>query len=182
MPQHNFLSLVRDPSQPSFDPVCTNPPVAAFESGFLDFDREQIRGFIAERLPTTIQGTDPEPGQYALLDGRSDSDKTIVLGVALSSLHDRDPDVMTENELEQWQEECEENIDMPPDVWREYRVTFDEAEQLCTVLTIESDFTQKLYNDDFVASHTNAQGVFLVKEAWRAFKATREASENDDME
>lgn len=151
-----------------------------FETGFLDSSREQIRSFIAERLPTALPGTFLEPGQYALLDARSIDDNTVVLGFACSSLHDRDPDAMTEDELEQWEEECEENPDSPPDVWRESRVAFEEAEDLCTVLTMESDFTQKLYNDSFVAAHTDERGVFLVKAAKRAFQIAQEASDDDD--
>lgn len=115
-----------------------------FETGFLGYDRDQIRTFIAERLPEPINGTDLEPGRYALLDQRSVEDRTVVLALACSSLYDRDPDIMTEDEREQWWAECEENPDEPNDMWREFRVTFDLADELSTVLTMESDFTQKL--------------------------------------
>lgn len=114
-----------------------------------------------------------EPGQYCLLDEQSANNNTVVFGKALSSLHDRDPEAMTEDESEQWLMQCEENPDAPKDLWREYRVKFEEAESLSTILSMESDFTQKLYNDQFVAEHTNADGVFTVGRAQRAFEGSQ---------
>lgn len=170
--------MVKNPAQSSFDRKCTTPPVQSFETGFLNFDREQIRSFIANRLPTASGFL--EPGQYALLDERSAKDHTVVLGIACSSLHDRDPDAMTEDEREQWIMECEEKSDITLDTWREIRVSFDEAEKLCTILTMESDFTQKLYNDEFVAAHTNSEGVTLVKAAQRAFESAWGGGHEDE--
>jgi hypothetical protein len=179
-PQHNFFSLVRDPAQTAFDRQCTTPPVPPFETGFLGYDRVQIRDFIAEHLSEAPQCSSLEPDQYALLDERSSSESTVVIGMAFSSLHDRDPGTMTEEELEQWEHECDENDDAPKDLWREFRVKFDEVEKLTTTLTMESDFTQKLYNDEFVASHTDEQGVFQLARAQHAFEAFHGVEEGSD--
>lgn len=84
----------------------------------------------------------------------------------------RDPDTMTEDEAEQWQNECDEYGDDEDDSWREWRVKFQDAEPLSTVLCLESDFTTRLYNDGFVATHTDAEGVFQLRSAYRTFAGT----------
>ncbi|TKA34372.1 hypothetical protein B0A50_00354 [Salinomyces thailandicus] len=174
-PRHNFFLLVRDTSS-SFDAPSSAPPVQPFDTGFVGFSRERIRSFVDELVPDTQEGhpgMEVEPGQYCLLDEQSANNNTVVFGKALSSLHDRDPEAMTEDESEQWLMQCEENPDAPKDLWREYRVKFEEAESLSTILSMESDFTQKLYNDQFVAEHTNADGVFTVGRAQRAFEGSQ---------
>lgn len=89
---------------------------------------------------------------------------------------------MTEDELIQWEEDCEANLDAPNDIWREFRVKFEEARMLTTTFAIETDFTQKLYNDDFIAANTDDQGVFGVVRAEQAFEAACAAAsyEEDD--
>lgn len=181
-PRHNFFSLVRGPSHSPLDPWCTTPPVSSFETGFKDFTREQLRNFVAERLQTAPQGTNLGPDQYALLDERSAGDNTVVLSIACSSLHDRDPETMDEAELEQWEEECEDNPNPRKDVWREFRVKFHDAEKLSTDLTMENDFTQKLYNDDFVAEHTDDQGIFKLQRAYEAFVDSNIGDGEEDEE
>jgi hypothetical protein len=84
----------------------------------------------------------------------------------------RDPETMTEDELEQWEAECDEHEDESDDSWREWRVEFKDAEPLSTILCFEEDFTVKLYNDDFVTTHTNSEGVFQLRAAYRAFSGT----------
>jgi hypothetical protein len=118
-----------------------------------------------------------EPDQYALLDERSVRDHTVVLGHAFSSLHDRDPDTMTEEEREQWERDMD--FDAPNDIWREFRVTFEDADQMATVLTFPSDFTSKLHNDAFVKKHTD-RGVFLVTRAQRAYERVAGNQETSD--
>jgi hypothetical protein len=114
---------------------------------------------------------------YALLDEISlDGKNTVVLGTALSSIHDRDRGAMTKDEKDQWILESDQH-DWIKDMWREFRVTFAEAKQLSTVLTFEKDFTQKLYNDAFVAKYTDERGVFHVARAQRAF----ETSHHDEL-
>ena len=108
-----------------------------------------------------------EPDQYALLDERSARDHTVILGRTFSSLHDRDPDTMTEEEREQWERDMD--TDAPNDLWREFRVRFEDADQMATVLTFPSDFTSKLHNSTFVEEHTD-QGVFLVTSAQHAYE------------
>ena len=108
-----------------------------------------------------------EPDQCALLDERSALDKTVILGRAFSSLHDRDPDIMTEEEREQWERDMD--IDAPNDFRRELRVKFDDANKMATILTFPSDFTAKLHNGTFVEEHTD-QGVFLVTRAQDAYE------------
>ncbi|CAD0093725.1 unnamed protein product [Aureobasidium mustum] len=168
-PEHNFFSLVREPAQPSFDPKCTEPPVQSFTTGFLDYSRKQTREFVVKRLPTAPEGTMLEPEQYALLDERSARDNTVVLGHAFSSVHDRDPDTMTEEEREQWERDTD--VDAPNDFWCEFRVKFEDADRMATVLTFPSDFTSKLFNEAFVEEHTD-QGVFLVARAQRAHESS----------
>jgi hypothetical protein len=113
-----------------------------------------------------------EPDMYALLDGRNieGDENTVVLGIALSSMYDRDPEVMTEEKKDEWMLECDRYEDAPKDFWREFRVVFTEAEKLVTVLMFESDFTQKLYNDEFVAKYTDERGVFQVARAQHAWE------------
>ncbi|KAI4734011.1 hypothetical protein E4T50_15443 [Aureobasidium sp. EXF-12298] len=173
-PEHNFFSLVREPAQPSFDPRCTEPPIQSFTTGFSNYSREQIREFVTERLPTAPKGTMLEPDQYAVLDEQSTRDNTVVLGHAFSSLHDRDPDTMTEEEREQWERDID--VDAPNDSWCEFRVTFEDVDQMATVLTFPGDFTSKLYNKASVEEHTD-QGVFLVKRAQRAYESLGEFSD-----
>jgi hypothetical protein len=108
-----------------------------------------------------------EPDQYAILDERSARDDTVVLGHAFSSLQDRDPDTMTEEDREQWEHDMD--VDAPNDFWREFRVRFEDADKMATVLTFPSDFTAKLHNDAFVEEHT-VRGVFLVTRAQRAYE------------
>jgi hypothetical protein len=143
--------------------------VKYFTTGFLNFSRKQIREFVAKLLPTAPKGTMLEPDQYAILDERSVRDDTVVLGHAFSSLHDRDPDPMTKEEREQWEHDMD--VEAPNDFWREFRVTFEDADQMATVLTFPSDFTSKLHNDAFVKEHTD-RGVFLVTHAQRAYDGT----------
>lgn len=159
--------MVHEPTQPSLDPRSTEPPVQSFTSGFLNYSREQIRKFVAERLPTAPKGTMLEPDQYALLDERSARDDTVILGRAFSSLHDCDPDTMTGEEREQWERDMD--TDAPNDLWREFRVRFEDADQMATVLTFPSDFTSKLHNGTFVEEHTD-HGVFLVTRAQDAYE------------
>jgi hypothetical protein len=178
-PEHNFFSLVRDPAQTTFDLRSTTPPIpSSFETGFLGYERTQIREFVAEEnlsLPAKCSWIVPD--MYALLDEISlDGENTVVLGTALSSIHDRDPGAMTKDEKDQWILESDQH-DLIKDMWREFRVTFAEAEQLSTVLTFEKDFTQKLYNDAFVAKYTDERGVFHVARAQLAF----ETSHHDEL-
>jgi hypothetical protein len=171
-PKYNFFSLVRDPTQKTFDLKYTMPPVPhafEFETGFLGYERAQIRDFVTKRISDdSARGGWLEPNMYILLDERSiDGEKTVVFGKGLSSLHDRDPDTMTEEEKDQWMRECNEvdYIDAPKDLWREYRVRFEEAENFATFFIIDTDFTQKLYNDEFVAEYTDERGVFQLAKA-----------------
>ncbi|KAG9516917.1 hypothetical protein KCU93_g8948, partial [Aureobasidium melanogenum] len=168
-PRHNFFSLVRDSTQTTFDPFRTSPPVDPFISDFQG--REQIRNFVATHLDDPPSG-DLEACQYALLDERSVMDHTVILAHSYSSFQMRDRDTMTEDELSHWDGECEERIDEPDDSWREWRVRFEEAETLSTYLCFECDFTVKLYNDDFVAAHTDDKGIFQLDSAHRAFEDT----------
>nr|POE46221.1 hypothetical protein CFP56_73183 [Quercus suber] len=172
IPRHNFYVLIRDTSS-SIDVLSSTPPVAPFETGFAGSSRERIRSFVDELVPNTQTGhpgMEVELGQYCLLDEQSMNDDTVVFGKACSSLLDRDPEAMTEDESEQWLIECEENPDALKDLWREYRVKFHEAESFSAILSMEDEFTQKLYNDQFVAEHTDAHGVFLVNRAQQAFE------------
>ncbi|KAG9568811.1 hypothetical protein KCU71_g1263, partial [Aureobasidium melanogenum] len=168
-PRHNFFSLVRDSTQTTFDPFRTLPPVDPFISDFQG--REQIRNFIATHLDDPPSG-DLEACQYALLDERSVMDHTVILAHSYSSFQMRDRDTVTEDELSHWDDECEERIYEPDDSWREWRVRFGEAETLSTYLCFECDFTVKLYNDDFVAAHTDDKGIFQLDSAHRAFEDT----------
>ena len=165
-PKHNFFSLVRDSTQTTFDPFCTSPPIGPFTSDFRD--REQIRSFIATHLDESPSGSDLEACQYALLDERSITDQTVNLAHSYSSLDMRDPETMTEDELAQWEIDCDE--DYRGDSWHEWRVRFDDAESLSTHLCLESDFTVKLYNDDFMAAHTDANGVLQLKSALKEYE------------
>ncbi|CAD0059400.1 unnamed protein product [Aureobasidium pullulans] len=180
-PRHNFFSLVRESTQSTFDPFCTNPPVAPFNSDFSS--RDQIRAFLDDRLSVTPEASDLESCQYAILDERSATDQTIILAHSYSTLLMRDPETMTEDELEQWEAECDEHEDESDDSWREWRVEFKDAEPLSTILCFEEDFTVKLYNDDFVTTHTNSEGVFQLRAAYRAFSGTeypiRDRTETD---
>jgi hypothetical protein len=96
-------------------------------------------------------------------------DQTVILAHSYSSLLERDPDIMTEEEAEQWEADCEKYGDEENDSWREWRVAFQDAERLSVILCFEQDFTPKLYNEDFVARHTDAEGVFQLRSAFQAF-------------
>ncbi|KAI5255287.1 hypothetical protein E4T42_01875 [Aureobasidium subglaciale] len=142
LPGHNFFSLVRDTSQSTSDPIATSPPVDGFTSDFTNTD--QIRDY----------PSNPN-----------------VLAHSYKALEMQDPNTMTEDELTQWDTELEERADEPDDMWREWRVKFRDAEQLSTVLSFESDFTVKLYDDDFLAAHVAAEGILQLETAWAAFVA-----------
>lgn len=169
-PRHNFFSLVLDPSQKSFDLDCTPPEVQPFETGFLGYTGAQIREFIADRLPVDMT-SNIEPCQHAILDQRSARDETVIIAHSYSTLQDRDPETMTEHERELWGRECEEvdEEDGDDDAWFEWRVSFQDAERLATIVSFEDDFTIKLYNRDFVAMHTNADGVLQLGSAFEAW-------------
>lgn len=169
-PKHNFFSLVRASDQTVFDPWRTSPPVSPFYSDFRD--QEQIRDFVATHLGKTPSESDLAACQYAILDERSTIDQTVILAHSYSSLEMRDPDTMTEDELDRWDTECEGREDEPDDSWCEWRVRFEDAEPLSTFLCFECDFTVKLYNKDFVAAHTDDKGVFHLESAQRAFEYT----------
>jgi hypothetical protein len=81
---------------------------------------------------------------------------------------------MTEEEREQWERDID--VDAPNDSWCEFRVIFEDVDQMATVLTFPGDFTSKLYNKAFVEEHTD-QGVFLVKRAQRAYESLGESSD-----
>jgi hypothetical protein len=84
----------------------------------------------------------------------------------------RDMESMTDEEYVQWEAECEEYEDKEDDCWREWRVTFKDAERLEVFLCFEQDFTSKLYVDDFVATHTTTEGVFQPRVAFEAWSAS----------
>jgi len=128
-----------------------------------------IRTFLAEHLSVPPKGSDLESRQYAILDERSATDQTVILGHSYSSLLMRDPDTMTEDEADQWQFECDECEDEEDDSWREWRVRFEDADALSTILCFEGDLTPKVYNDEFVATYTDAEGVFQLRSAYRAY-------------
>jgi hypothetical protein len=93
--------LVRDPTQTTFDLEWTTPPITPFETGFLGYERAQIRDFVAEERLSLSARRMVQPNMYALLDERSidesgiAGENTVVLGRAFSSLHSRDPETMT---------------------------------------------------------------------------------------
>lgn len=163
--QHNFFSLVRNLTQSSFDTPCTSPPIPPFTSDFSTHD--QIHDFLTEKssnLPADI-----ETCQYAILDDRSVSDDTVILAHSYSSFQMRDADTMTEEEAEQWMRECEEEEEEgEDDGWREWRVRFEDAEKMATMLCFEGDFTVKLYSEEFVERYTGEDGVFGLRDAYEA--------------
>ncbi|KAI5208358.1 hypothetical protein AUEXF2481DRAFT_80881 [Aureobasidium subglaciale EXF-2481] len=167
LPGHNFFSLVRDTSQSTSDPIATSPPVDGFTSAFMNTD--QIRDYLSN--PNAPMIGDLEPCQYAYLDERGARDYTVVLAHSYKALEMQDPTTMTEDELAQWDTELEERADEPDDMWREWRVKFKDAERLSTILSLESDFTVKLYDDDFLAAHVAAEGILQLETAWAAFVA-----------
>ncbi|KAI4787210.1 hypothetical protein E4T44_13702 [Aureobasidium sp. EXF-8845] len=172
--QHNFLSLVRDTTQSTFDAWYTEAPVAPSTSDFLN--RDQIRTFITEHIDPPPKRSDLEPCQYAILDERSALDQTVILAHSYSSRLMRDTEAMTDEEYVQWEVEAEEYKDEEDDCWWEWRVTFKDAEDLEIFLCFEQDFTPKLYVDDFVARYTTAEGVFQPRvafEAWSAPEVTK---------
>ncbi|KAM0715220.1 hypothetical protein Q7P37_009685 [Cladosporium fusiforme] len=71
---------------------------------------------------------------------------------------------MSEADLEQNTLDCDEKIDDigGHDAWQEWLVKLHDAYHLRTILTFESDFTPELYNEEYVAAHTDANGVFLL--------------------
>jgi hypothetical protein len=169
-PRQNFLSLVLDPSQKPSNLECTQPEVQPFETGFLGYTGAQIRDFIANRLPADMP-SNIEPCQYAILDQRSARDDTVIIAHSYSTLQDKDPEAMTEEERERWEQECEEvdEENDEDDAWFEWRVSFQDVERLATIVSFEDDFTIKLYNRDFVATHTNADGVLQLRSAFEAW-------------
>jgi hypothetical protein len=162
--------VVLDPSQPFFDLGNTQAVAEPFITGFLNYTGVQIRKFIADRLPTDVS-SNIEPCQYAILDQRSARDETVVLVHSYSTLQDRDPETMDEDERERWERECEQVDDEgdEDDAWCEWRVSFQDAERLATIVSFEDDFTIKLYNNDFVAAHTSADGVLQLRSAFEAW-------------
>lgn len=84
----------------------------------------------------------------------------------------RDPDTMTEEEAEQWMRECEEDEEGEDDGWREWRVRFEDAEKMATMLCFEGDFTVKLYSGEFVERYTGEDGVFGLRDAYNAYIGT----------
>lgn len=166
-PRHKFLSLVLDPSQKFFDLDCTQPEVQPFETGFVGYTGAQIREFVADRLPADMS-SNIEPCQYAILDQRSARDETIILAHSYSTLQDRDPETMTEDERERWEQQCEEidEEDDEDDAWFEWRVSFQDAERLATIVSFEDDFTIKLYDQDFVVAHSDADDILQSRSAF----------------
>jgi hypothetical protein len=84
----------------------------------------------------------------------------------------RDMESMTGEEYVQWEAEFEEYKDEEDDCWREWRVTFKDAEDLEVFLCFEQDFTPKLYVDDFVATYTTTEGIFQPRVAFEAWSAS----------
>jgi hypothetical protein len=144
--------------------------VQPFETGFLGYTGAQIREFIADSLPADMP-SNIEPCQYAILDQRSARDDTVIIAHSSSTLQDKDPEAMTEAERERWEEECEE-LDEGDDedrAWCEWRVSFQDAERLATIVSFEDNFTVKLHNRDFVVAHTSADGVLQLRAAFEAW-------------
>ncbi|KAI7495199.1 hypothetical protein KC367_g7533 [Hortaea werneckii] len=144
----------------------TNLPVRPFYSGFANWTSGDVREFIAKTLPETSSRSSLEPGQYALLDDPSAVDPTVRLTHSYSSLHTRDWEAMNVDERARWEEECEEHTDAADDAWREWRVSFTDAEKLSTILSFEQNFTSKLYSEYFVVVYTNEQGIFYLEPAF----------------
>jgi len=78
---------------------------------------------------------------------------------------------MDEDERERWEQECEQvdDEDDEDDTWCEWRVSFQDAERLATIVSFEDDFTIKLYNREFVATHTNVDGILQLRSAFEAW-------------
>lgn len=76
---------------------------------------------------------------------------------------------MTEEEAEQWMRDCEEEGEGEDDKWRAWRVRFEDAEKMATMLCFEGDFTVKLYSEEFVERYTGEDGVFGFQDARRAY-------------
>lgn len=76
---------------------------------------------------------------------------------------------MTEEEAEQWMRDCEEEGEGENDGWREWRVKFEDAEKMATMLCFEGDFTVKLYSKEFVERYTGEDGVFGLRDAYNAY-------------
>ncbi|THY37884.1 hypothetical protein D6C97_10566 [Aureobasidium pullulans] len=166
---HNFFSLVRNSTQSFFDTPCTSPPIPPFISDISTHD--QIHDFLTQNAAILPAGI--ETCQYAILDDRSVSDDTIILAHSYSSLQMRDPDTMTEEEAKQWMRDCEEDEEGEDDGWRAWRVRFEDAEKMATMLCFEGDFTVKLYSEEFVERYTGEDGVFGFQDARRAFVGSK---------
>lgn len=143
-----------------------NPP--SFTSGFLDWTVPQIRTWVDAHIPET---GNLAPHSYVLVDARTARDHTVVLGPAYSTLHDRDAGDMTEDEYVQWEQQCEAHDGLRHDAWGEWRVRGEEAERMVVDLVEPNDFSPKLFRGDWVAAHTEAQGVFRRERAFEAMVA-----------
>ena len=172
--------MVLDPSLPFFRLHCTQSVAEPFESGFLGYTETQIREFITNHLPANLPN-DIEPCQYAILDQCSARDEIVVLAHSYSTLQDRDPETIDEHERERWEQECEQvaDEDGEDDAWCEWRVSFQDAERLATIVSFEDDFTIKLYNHDFVAAYTSADGVLQLRSAFEAWSGEEQGEVQD---
>jgi len=111
-----------------------------------------------------------------LLDERSARDNTVIIADFDSKLFMRDIETMTNEESDQWMIECDNHDGSSDSVWREWRVKFEEAEELATFLDFLDDFRHKLYNDNFLAEHTDACGVLQLRPAFKAWAGVEMAS------
>lgn len=177
-PDHKTFVLVQEPHKQSIGLEPTTAPIADFTTGFDGWSADQIRNFLVKNVSKPLKKSLVEPRLYAILDAKSDQTRTVILGFEFSPLVMRDPDSMTEEEVDQWEIECDNSREDENDLrWREWRVSFQNSLDVIRELGIPTDFQPKLFNDAFVSRYTDQEGVFEVHRAKKAWMEEQVATE-----
>jgi len=150
--------LANDPSQTSFDHWRTNPPIQAFQNGFIGWDAARIQRYFEGEFPESA--LDPKTNitkeQFAMLDENGEETETVViyqlLEKSLTEEPSSDPDEDSEDD------EGEE------EVWWHWNVRFQDVDELADILET-MDALPAFCDESFVGQ----DGVFDVQRAKKAF-------------
>ncbi|THY80110.1 hypothetical protein D6C95_09668 [Aureobasidium pullulans] len=157
-PGTNCFVLSKDPSQASFDHWRTNPPIHAFQNGFIGWDAARIQRYLEGELPESALNpkTNITKEQFAMLDKKSEETKTVVIYQLLEKSLTEEPS--SDPDEDSGDDEGEE------EAWWHWNVRFQDVNEL--VETLETMDSMRVFCDE---SFVGQDGVFDVKRAKKAF-------------
>lgn len=108
---HNMFTLIRSPTQTTFDQHGTNLPIAPFTTGYAAAEPKTVQKLVETSTWRTNLHTGIDTGSVALLDNRSMLDNTVTLCMTVPRNIEAVRDGIEEEESSEWK-------------WWEWRIVF----------------------------------------------------------